>query len=62
MDKIRPAPIGILGGTFPSGNLQQSYIYPIHGVKEWTFLDMLLGTFRNENNVLNTFISVCNIC
>ena len=30
--------------------------------KEWTFPDLLLGTFRNEKNFLNTFISVCNIC
>ena len=37
------------------------YIYLIHGGEEWTFPDLLLGTFKNENNVLNTFISVCNI-
>ena len=30
--------------------------------KEQTFLDLLLGMFRNEKNVLNKFISVCNIC
>ena len=29
--------------------------------KEQTFPDLLLGVFRNEKNVLNTFISVCNI-
>ena len=62
MEEIRPAATGILGGIFPSGNLQQSYIYRIYGGEERTFSDLLLGTFRNENNVLNTFISVCNIC
>ena len=51
-------------GIFSSDNLQQSYIYiyKIHGGEEWTFPYLLLGTFRNEKNVLNTFISVCNIC
>ena len=62
MEEIRPAATGILGGIFPSGNLQQSYIYIIHGGEEMTFPDMVLGTFRNENNVLNTFISVYNLC
>ena len=64
MEEIKPAATGILGGIFPSGNLQQSYIYIylIHGGEDMTFPDLLLGTFRNENNVLNTFISVCNLC
>ena len=62
MEEIRPAATCILGGIFPSGNLRQSYIYLIHGGEEKTFPDLLLGTFRNENNVLNTFILVCNIC
>ena len=62
LEEIRPAAIGILGGIFPSGNPKQSYIYLIHGGEERTFPDLLLGTFRNENNVLNTFISICNIC
>ena len=64
MEEIRPATTGILGGTFPSGNLKQLYIYIylIHGGEERTFPDSLLGTFWNEKNVLNTFISVCNIC
>ena len=38
------------------------YIYIINGGEEQTFPDLLLGTFSNEKNVLNTFISVCNIC
>ena len=68
MEEIRQDAIGILGGIFPSGNLQQSHthththIYLIHGGEEQTFTNLLLGTFRNEKNVLNTFISVCNIC
>ena len=61
MEEIRPVGIGILGGIFPSGNLQKSYIYLIHGGEERTFPNLLLGTLMNEKNVLNTFISVCNI-
>ena len=38
------------------------YIYLIYGGEKRTFPDLLLGTFKNEKNVLNTFISVCNIC
>ena len=68
MEEIKAAPIGILGGIFPSGNIQQSlththtHIYLIHGGEELTFPYLLLGTFRNEKNVLNAFISVYNIC
>ena len=62
MEEISLDATGILGGIFPSGNLQQSYIYLIHGGEGRTFPDLLLGTFRNENNVLNRFISVCNLC
>ena len=64
IEQIRLAATGIVGGIFPIGNLQQSYIYIyiIHGVEELTFPYLLLGTFKNENNVLNTFMSVCNLC
>ena len=39
-----------------------AYVMIHDGCEERTFLDLLLGTFKNEKNVLNTFISVCNIC
>ena len=53
MEEIKPAATGILGGIFPSGNLQKLYIYIyiIHGGEEWTFTDLLLGTFKNEKIV-----------
>ena len=67
LEEIRPVATCILGGIFPSGNLQNhththTHTYLIHGGEERTFPDLLLGTFRNEKIVLNTFISVCNIC